>query len=278
MNVGTHKDQSQGKRSRRSLFKQKRNRYEACSRSTRSSYPEISDLPPCHIRESRRAKYVSIKVSTRGDVEVVVPVGFDQHQIPDILRRRLDWIRAAQTRIQSERSKSDSSTFEELPQEVLLRALNETWTISYEAIATSNVMAEIKAPQHLSLTGRIDQIALCQSVLSQWIRSYARYHLSTWLEHLSSNCELSFSGLTVRRQKTRWGSCSNKANINLNDKLLFLPPKLVRYVLIHELCHTVHLNHSKKFWALVEHYESNYRYLDRELRTAWRYIPYWLTV
>jgi YgjP-like, metallopeptidase domain len=58
----------------------------------------------------------------------------------------------------------------------------------------------------------------------------------------------SLHGLLVKSQRTRWASCSAKKNLSLNTKLLFLSPDLVRYVLIHELCHTVYMDHSKEFW------------------------------
>jgi predicted metal-dependent hydrolase len=67
-----------------------------------------------------------------------------------------------------------------------------------------------------------------------------------------------------------------RGNLALNTKLLFLPPELLRYVLVHELCHTVHMNHSKDFWRLVECHEPRYRVLDQQLRAAWKPVPRWL--
>ena len=63
----------------------------------------------------------------------------------------------------------------------------------------------------------------------------------------------------------------------INARLLFLPPKLVTYVLVHELCHTKHLNHSPRFWRLVESYLPDCRQLDRQLRNGSRWMPGWLT-
>ncbi|KKQ28050.1 MAG: hypothetical protein US42_C0002G0005 [Candidatus Magasanikbacteria bacterium GW2011_GWC2_37_14] len=60
-----------------------------------------------------------------------------------------------------------------------------------------------------------------------------------------------YNRLAIRRQKTRWGSCSSKKHLNFNYKLFFLPLELVDYVVVHELCHLAEMNHGKKFWQLV---------------------------
>src|SRR5437660_1296677 len=73
----------------------------------------------------------------------------------------------------------------------------------------------------------------------------------------------------------RWARRSASKNLSLNTKLLFLSPDLVRYVLIHELCHTVHMNHSGDFWRLVACHEPGYRVLDQALRAAWKTVPQW---
>jgi len=58
--------------------------------------------------------------------------------------------------------------------------------------------------------------------------------------------------------------------------MLFIPEDLIRYALIHELCHTEHLNHSREFWALLKHHEPDYTKKDEKLRSAWRFVPAWL--
>ena len=81
--------------------------------------------------------------------------------------------------------------------------------------------------------------------------------------------------MQVRLQRTRWGSCSNSGTISLNAALLFVEPPLVRYLFIHELCHLIALNHSRKFWAAVARYEPDFAALDRRLTAAWTEIPLW---
>ena len=63
---------------------------------------------------------------------------------------------------------------------------------------------------------------------------------------------------------------------SLNLKMLFIPEDLIRYALIHELCHTEHLNHSREFWALLKHHEPDYTKKDEKLRSAWLFVPAWL--
>ncbi|HVY72714.1 MAG TPA: M48 family metallopeptidase [Candidatus Paceibacterota bacterium] len=70
----------------------------------------------------------------------------------------------------------------------------------------------------------------------------------------------------IKNHKSRWGSCSEKGNLNFNYKLAFLPPHLVDYIVVHELCHLHHFNHSPSFWALVAQTLPNHKALRLELR------------
>jgi predicted metal-dependent hydrolase len=231
------------------------------------------------IRESSRAKHVSIKVSHLGEVEVVVPSGFDQRQIPAIVRKRQDWIAKTTQRIAAERqsvSPVGSSLEPLLPERLTLQSLAEKWQIRYEPVPGEAVIVVKQSIQRLALKGAVDCPQLCQQALAQWLKNKAEMHLVPWLRQVSQEVALPFERASIRGQKTLWASCSAKANISLNYKLLFLPPELIRYVFIHELCHTVHLNHSRKFWALVAEKEPHYKQLDAELNRGWIYIPEWI--
>ena len=94
----------------------------------------------------------------------------------------------------------------------------------------------------------------------------ARKALSSRLEQLADKHGFKYNRLTIRRQRTRWGSCSHKNNISLNANLLGLPAELRDYVILHELVHTRVHNHSQKFWAELEKYAVNARSAARKLR------------
>jgi len=108
------------------------------------------------------------------------------------------------------------------------------------------------------------------------VRRRAQKELPARLEELAAAHRLSFGAVAVRHQRTRWGSCSPAHAISLNLRLLFLEPELVDHVLIHELCHTRELNHSKRFWALMQIHDPDWKRHRRQIREAWRTLPRWL--
>ena len=95
---------------------------------------------------------------------------------------------------------------------------------------------------------------------------YARIYLEERIKKLAKSHKFKYNNLAIKNQKTRWGSCSFKNNINLNAKLLHLPSKLIDYVIMHELVHTIVKNHSKDFWDMLSLYFPNARACDKELK------------
>jgi hypothetical protein len=86
------------------------------------------------------------------------------------------------------------------------------------------------------------------------------------LAHWNAAYRFKVGGIAIRNQKTRWGSCSKKGNLNFNHKIVCLPSHLADYLIVHELCHIGEFNHSKKFWDLVAQAIPDYKKLRRELR------------
>ena len=94
----------------------------------------------------------------------------------------------------------------------------------------------------------------------------ARSLIHSRLEYLAPLCGVSYKKVAIRNQKRSWGSCSSLGNLNFSYKLLFLPPCLRDYIIVHELCHLKELNHSSRFWSEVESVMPNYKEFVRELR------------
>ncbi|MDR0798512.1 MAG: M48 family metallopeptidase [Dysgonamonadaceae bacterium] len=99
------------------------------------------------------------------------------------------------------------------------------------------------------------------------LRCEAQRILPLLLERLAREHGFQYVSVRIRKSRTRWGSCSSRKTISLSLYLMLLPSHLIEYVLLHELCHTVHMNHSADFWALLDrHTQGQSQALRRELK------------
>ena len=92
------------------------------------------------------------------------------------------------------------------------------------------------------------------------------------VKHYANIMGVSYGKITIRNQKTRWGSCSAKGNLNFNCLLMLVPNEVQNYVVVHELCHLKEMNHSVRFWAEVEKVMPNYREYKKWLKENGNYI------
>ncbi len=98
------------------------------------------------------------------------------------------------------------------------------------------------------------------------LKEQARAILEKRVPEINTLYGFVYKDITVRNQKTRWGSCSTKGNLNFNYKVAFLPQEMMDYVIVHELCHLTEFNHSKKFWDLVAKVIPSYVHIRREMK------------
>lgn len=97
-------------------------------------------------------------------------------------------------------------------------------------------------------------------------REQARDFVNNKIENINKIHNFSFGRISIKNHKTRWGSCSQKRNLNFNYRIIFLPAQLAEYVIVHELCHLKEFNHSRRFWTLVEQFAPNYKEIKKELK------------
>lgn len=230
-------------------------------------------LPDYRVRISTRARHLQLKVTATGHVEVVVPRGSDPRAVPLFVAQHRVWLDRTLARVRAERAHPELGAG--VPSVVDLAAIGERWRIETAASLGSRTRVAVHEAGGGVLKVGGDQEDATRQLLQRWLTRRARQRLVPWLGQVSEECGLAFARASVRAQRTRWGSCSSRDTISINRSLLFLPPHLVRYLFIHELCHTVHRNHSRRYWALVARFEPDCRRLDAELHEAGRLVPLW---
>ena len=98
------------------------------------------------------------------------------------------------------------------------------------------------------------------------LREYARDFVTRRLEKYSEVYGFEYKSVAIRDQRTRWGSCSSKKNLNFNYKIMLLPQRHADYIIVHELCHLKEFNHSKRFWSLVAETIPEYEKIIKQLK------------
>jgi len=222
------------------------------------------------LQESHWAKKVILKVGLNG-LEVVVPRRFGKRRLPTILEANREWIEKELQRVKESPSLV-------VPECINLSAIGERWQVNYRSYPASDGRFSVNenASNRLLVEGDVDDVRGVSSVLTQWLHLKAHAHLVPWLREVSREVDLPFQKATVRGQTTRWASCSKSGNISINRSLLLLPRHLVRHVFLHELCHIRELNHSPKFWRLLNQLEPDFKALEADVRKAGQYVPVWV--
>ena len=219
-------------------------------------------------RVSTRARRVRLTVSARNGLVIVIPQHSKLPDIPSLLEEYSQWIERALGKL----SPTIEPTY---PTSIKLKAIDEVWAVKYIKNEHSDITLDDSSVGILVANNFPEDIYAGAPHLNEWIKNKAKNTLSPWIEHMSRLHGLDYSRVTIRRQKTRWGSCSYKKSINLNQNLMFLNPELVTYVILHELVHTEIQDHSRIFWDTLRLYCPDSRQLYKELIRPNSDIPDW---
>ncbi|MDE2306064.1 MAG: M48 family metallopeptidase [Gammaproteobacteria bacterium] len=221
---------------------------------------------PFAVRVSARARRLTARVHVGGRVEIVVPVGVGPKTVRDFVERFSPWIER-----KSAAMRSAGRPEERAPAEIRFELTGERFTVDWRPKGARGLRVE----EDRLIVGAGEASALRER-LRRWLKCAAAQRLEPRLLCLAADLDVEVPRVVIRQQRTRWGSRSSRGTISLNASLLFLREPVVRYLFVHELAHARHMNHSSRFWRLVESLEPDYRRLDRELVAGWRAVPGWV--
>ena len=206
------------------------------------------------IRFSSRARRVSIRIEPPDQVIVVAPKRTSAKLIEQLIDKQSFWIETQLNKLKQKQHVIES----------------EATICLFGTIYQKKVICDTSFPLGILIKDKtiilnfIDQDTrklkqLIKSELDMFVKKTARVYLQKKTKLLATKMSVSYQKLTLRNQKTRWGSCSSQDNLNLNWKLVHYPPEIIDYVIIHELSHLTHHNHSHQFWSCVAHYDPDYK-------------------
>jgi predicted metal-dependent hydrolase len=164
------------------------------------------------------------------------------------------------TVIRSNRKTVSIQVDEELS--VILRAPRQITQKEIEKILKEKEQWIQKAIEKMKQRNGANEAAAIQRLSYEEIRELAdkaMEYIPPRVSYFAQKIGVNFGRITIRNQRTRWGSCSSKGNLNFNCLLMLTPPEVIDYVVVHELCHRKEMNHSKAFWSEVESVLPDYK-------------------
>lgn len=204
------------------------------------------------LKRSGRARYMRLQVKNGGELEVILPYGAQITEAEKFILQKSNWIKK---HVSSR--KNYSNNYYLLGREI--RVIHD-----YDFFAKRHRFRFTN--DCLTITSPPDTGVETSELYKQWLRKSAKKSLVQRVFKIARQLNIDIGRITIRGQKTRWGSCSTRGNLSFNFNLLRFRKEVIDYVIIHELCHRLEMNHSPAFWNLVEKYCPDYRRLRMELK------------
>lgn len=223
------------------------------------------------VRVHGGARRITLRIDREGAAIFTVPPQYDRSQLEALFVEQRTWVEQ-QRRLQAQ----VSARGRELPLLLDLRAVSTHFNVIYRDDGSTQPRIRQGDAHTVVLCGDLERLGDPSRLLCEWLKRYARSELTRLVERRSSEVNLYPRGVSVRSQRTRWGSCSSSGRLSLNMRLLFLPVHLAELVIDHELCHLVHMNHSAAFWDLLELVHPQARLETKELKRVSDLVPAWI--
>ncbi len=216
------------------------------------------------VKKRSLAKTVSLKIAPDGRIQITMPPYAPLLAAKTLIKTSRKQIREL---VSQYRKKLSYTKNQQIGKSHNL-LIQTTAKPSSVKIVGTQILAEINEAE--SVESAVNQQLIRSKILAA-LRKEAKSYLPRRLSFLAKEHGFSFARSKITHSSSRWGSCSSSGTISLNIGMMNLPFELIDYVIIHELCHTRHMNHSTKFWDEVSKFDPHYKIHRNELK---KYSPY----
>ncbi len=217
------------------------------------------------IRRSSRAKKTRIVVTGR-KIEVVAPMKVAEQKIHDFVFAQKNWVEEAVKKMQSRLEDIVSFAPDKYRDGAKVPFRGEYFTLTIKFSQRRRIKIEFEPSvgfvAHFPAVPEVssnERNELLKNALIKWMKEQAKQESHRYIRKHAERYRLYPRSVRIKTQKSRWGSCGIRDDINLNWLLMMAPPPVMEYVVVHELCHLRHRNHSKDFWQLVGEHIPDYR-------------------
>ena len=222
------------------------------------------------VRHRTRALRLILNSSPQDGVVLVLPKYYDDKWVKNGVVSKKSWIQKRIRKLIYERSNLR-------PDNICLQALNFERSINYRD--DDGLMTIYEEHDGIIVSGDIENEFLVSMGLQEWLQSLSSAYLIPTVASTAAQYGFIVKKIRIKFLKTIWGSCSINKNISLNRNLLFFPPEIVNYVIVHELTHLKVMDHSSKFWLELEKILPKAQSLRRQLREQERtLVPVWANI
>ena len=226
-------------------------------------YLDIDDehIPYTVVRDDK-SKRIRIKADIEKGFVLSLPNRARVNDALQFIQSQTEWIRRQWKRIEKKRQQ-----FTQLSQPLLERSTIKYLGRDYQVVI--DVGERHWPPVVIEddvIVVRCVKAELAEGILERWYRRQAKAVISGAIELYKGHMGVNYESLSIKDQKTRWGSCSSKGNLNFSWRLILAPKYALDYVVVHELAHLREMNHSEKFWKIVGTYYSEYQKAERWLK------------
>ncbi|MBU0475076.1 MAG: M48 family metallopeptidase [Bacteroidetes bacterium] len=225
----------------------------------------IDSIGKVIIKKSAVAKYLSIRIKPNAGISVTIPKRVSFFEGEQFAKSKKDWIIKHLPKI--EKIEKNQIVFDGLTKyETKFHSLLiEQSSFKKTRIKITDSLIHIEIANNKDVYSSEIQDIIKFGIV-ETLRFEAKDYIPNRVAELAAEFGFSYNNVFLKNMKTRWGSCSGKNNLNFNIHLMKTPYELIDYVILHELAHTIHKNHSKYFWAHLEKVCQNSKKLDKELK------------
>jgi hypothetical protein len=206
------------------------------------------------VRSKKRKKSISIKVEKDGTIVVRAPQGATDPQIKQVIKRKEDWINR---KVKAQRHKQREVVEHNYEEGEKFLYLGEEYELRFVRDGSLESGENILLEDYLYFD--YDCVPRADEVFEDWYRKEALGIMESIAEEYDQYFAGKYEKIKISWAKKRWGSCTSAGNLNFNWRIIMAPIEVVRYVVVHELCHLVHHNHSRDFWEYVESFVPDYK-------------------